>query len=52
MTLERVLTLRELNRTSLDRQLLIKRQKISVIEAINQLVAMQSQIPNPPYIGL
>mgnify|MGYP000397715594 CR=1 FL=1 len=49
---ERVLTLRELNRTSLQRQMLIERQEVSVTEAVDKLIGLQSQIPNPPYIGL
>lgn len=47
-----VLSNRQLNRTTLARQLLLDRASISVIDATRQLVAWQSQIPNPPYIGL
>lgn len=46
------LTLTQLNRTLLARQLLLERQAIQPIEAIEQLIGLQSQIPNPPYIGL
>lgn len=49
---ERVLTLRELNRTLLARQMLIERANIAVMEAVERLVGLQAQIPNPPYIGL
>lgn len=48
----RILSLRELNRSLLARQMLLQRQKIDVLEAVEKLVGLQSQIPNPPYIGL
>ena len=50
--LQAVLTLRELNRTSLHRQMLLERQDVSVKNAVDRLIGMQSQIPNPAYIGL
>ena len=46
------LSLRQLNRTLLARQLLLERQEIDCEKAITTLIALQSQIPNPPYIGL
>ncbi|MCY3832992.1 MAG: winged helix DNA-binding domain-containing protein [Chloroflexi bacterium] len=46
------LTLGQLNRTLLARQFLLERQSLDCVTAIEALVAMQSQIPNPPYIGL
>lgn len=49
---ERTLTLRQLNRAFLARQLLIKRHDLSIVEAVERLVGLQAQIPNPPYIGL
>ncbi|MEM6283239.1 MAG: winged helix DNA-binding domain-containing protein [Chloroflexota bacterium] len=52
MTAQRTLTLRELNRTLLSRQMLLQRQKITALAAVERLVGLQSQIPNPPYIGL
>lgn len=48
----RTLTLRELNRTLLARQMLLERESIATPQAIEMLVGVQSQIPNPPYIGL
>lgn len=54
MTLEtiRPLTLRQLNRATLQRQFLLERADVSVLQAVERLVGLQSQIPNPPYIGL
>lgn len=48
----RVLSLKQLNRTLLARQHLLKRASLDSLSAIESLVALQSQIPNPPYIGL
>jgi len=47
-----VLTTRALNRTLLTRQLLMRRTDRPVLEVVEHLVAMQSQEPNWPYIGL
>ena len=46
------LSLRQLNRTLLSRQLLLERHDISAEAVLSRLIALQSQIPNPPYIGL
>lgn len=46
------LTLRQLNRTLLARQLLMRRHDMRALAATERLIALQSQIPNPPYIGL
>jgi len=47
-----VLSQRTLNRALLERQLLLQRYAWSVEQAVEHLVGMQSQAPNPPYIGL
>ncbi len=49
---DRILTLRELNRATLARQLLLDRAPLPVPQAIERLVGLQAQVPNPPYIGL
>src|SRR5262245_518025 len=49
---ERVLTLRELNRALLARQLLLERRKLGVQQAVERLCAVQAQWPQSPYIGL
>jgi uncharacterized coiled-coil protein SlyX len=49
---ERVLTLRELNRALLERQMLLKRERFSVQEAVERLCALQAQYSLSPYIAL
>jgi hypothetical protein len=49
---ERVLTLRELNRATLARQLLLERKRLSQRAVIERLVGMQAQWPPAPYIGI
>ena len=49
---ERVLTLRELNRATLARQLLLERKRLSPVRVIEHLVGMQAQWPSAPYVGI
>lgn len=48
----RVLDRRALNRAMLARQMLLARETIAVVGAVERLVGMQAQAPHPPYLGL
>jgi winged helix DNA-binding protein len=49
---DRILNLRELNRATLARQMLLKRESLSVLTAVERLVGLQAQLPIAPYVGL
>jgi hypothetical protein len=46
------LTLRQINRATLARQMLLARERVPAIRAVERLVAMQAQWPRPPFLGL
>ena len=49
---ERVLTQRELNRTTLLRQLLLRRQRLSPVRAVERLGGLRAQLAPSPYLAL
>ncbi|MEO5940988.1 MAG: winged helix DNA-binding domain-containing protein [Candidatus Limnocylindrales bacterium] len=46
------LTARQLNRATLARQLLLRREKLAVVDAVHRITAIQGQEPASPYIAL
>lgn len=47
-----VLNTRELNRTALERQLLLRRKDLPVVDAVERIVGLNAQEPNLPYLAL
>jgi len=47
-----VLSLRALNRTTLARQLLLRRSDMPVLDTVERLVGLQAQVPTNPYTAL
>jgi hypothetical protein len=48
----RAVTLRELNRTLLGRQMLLERRRVALPRAVERLVALQAQYAPSPYVAL
>ena len=46
------MTIREVNRATLARQMLLGREKSSLTRAVSRLLGLQAQLPRPPVIGL
>jgi len=46
------LSLRQLNRATLARQMLLRREKVGVVDAVERLGGLQAQEPKPPFIAL
>jgi Winged helix DNA-binding domain len=46
------LTLRAINRATLARQMLLAREAIAPVEAVERLCGLQAQEPRPPFVGL
>ncbi len=46
------ISLRALNRATLDRQLLLRRSRLSVLTTLEHLVGLQAQTPHTAYVGL
>jgi hypothetical protein len=49
---EKTLTTRQLNRATLARQMLLARESLTPVQAVERLAGMQAQEPKPPFIGL
>jgi len=49
---DRILKLRELNRATLARQMLLNRETLAVPDAIERLIGLQAQLASAPYVGL
>src|SRR5205823_97483 len=49
---DRILKLRELNRATLARQMLLERETLAVSDAIERLAGLQAQLASAPYVGL
>ncbi len=46
------ITARQLNRATLDRQMLLQRESVDVVEAVRRIVALQAQAAASPYLSL
>jgi len=49
---DETLSRRALGRATLERQLLLRRSDMALLDAVGHLVGMQAQMPMKPYVGL
>jgi DNA glycosylase AlkZ-like len=49
---DKLLTRRELNRATLARQMLLARENVTPVAAVERLAGMQAQLARPPFVGL
>ena len=49
---EMTMTRRALNRATLARQMLLRREAVSPVRAVERLAGLQAQVPRPPFVGL
>jgi hypothetical protein len=49
---DRILKLRELNRATLARQMLLERVTLTAAPVVERLVGLQAQLASAPYVGL
>ncbi|HEX8743790.1 MAG TPA: winged helix DNA-binding domain-containing protein [Thermoleophilaceae bacterium] len=50
--METVLSDRQLGRATLARQMLLARERVGAVEAVERLVGLQAQVREPPFVGL
>ena len=49
---EMTMTRRALNRATLARQMLLRREPVKPVTAVERLAGLQAQVPRPPFVGL
>ena len=49
---DEIMSRRALNRATLARQMLLTRERVKPVAAVERLAMMQAQVPRPPFVGL